>query len=128
MILTPRILLGPRYKPLRDCANKFTEIELVLRSTARFPWDCAFQGHNYLKRFKSEPFLDCRVQGCQLRACHGGDEGGRFNKGGNSSNQSAAPPQTSTGVQTMSTPFNHDYAGLLGLLEDADEDNAQTIK
>ena len=66
MILTPMVLLGPCYKPLRDGANKFTEVELVLRSTAKFLWDCAFQGHNYLERFKSEPFLDCRVQGYQL--------------------------------------------------------------
>ena len=60
---------------------------------------------------------------------------GSANKGENSSQRSVAPLQTPTGVQTMSwvpigsssssTPSNHNSAGLL---EDADEDNAQTVK
>jgi len=43
MMLTARILLGLCYKFLRDCANKFTEIELVLCTTAECLWDCTFR-------------------------------------------------------------------------------------
>lgn len=46
IVLTARIFLRPCDKLLRDRTNKFTEIELVLRGTVKYSWNCTFQGQN----------------------------------------------------------------------------------